>query len=485
MGDRPNILLICNDQQRHDYLGYAGATWVRTPNLDRLAERGTVFTHAYTNSPLCVPARCALATGLLPHRYAGMFNHSYMPMRLPTLYRRLREGGYWTGFVGKLDLVKPAEKTGPDGRLPVFEEAGFSEACLAATSMVPMKTPENAYLWHLEKRGLWERFNEDRRARCPLPGLVDVGFYGFPPVDLRTAGLPKDWVIRVSQDLPFAGDDHHDHFCASKALEWLEKAPPGRPWFLQVNFCGPHEPFDPPREYGERYRKAEVPEAIPADLMGKPRNMRDRFITDDAESIRYTRRQYCAMIEHLDAQVGRLVERLEQRGELENTVIIFTADHGEMLGDFGLYTKHVPYEASGRIPLMMCGPGIAAGRRSDALVELMDLNPTCCQLAGLPVQKNIDARSMMPLAREKPEPSTSAARENAVMVMYNFAALRTRRWKYARHYNDLEELYDLEADPQERHNLIADAAGQREHTALRWQLLGALNGRMNEGGWTR
>jgi choline-sulfatase len=312
---------------------------------------------------------------------------------------------------------------------------------------------------------------------------VDVGFYGYPPLDVRTAGLPKDWVIRVSQDLPFSGEDHHDNFCASKAIEWLGRAPAGRPWFLQVNFSGPHEPFDPPAEYGAKYWKAEVPEPIPADLTGKPRNMQERFITDDRESIRYTQRQYCAMIEHLDAQVGRLLKTVEERGELENTVIIFTADHGEMLGDFGLYTKHVPYEASARIPMMMCGPGIAAGRRSDALVELMDLNPTCCQIAGLPGQADIDARSMMPLVQEKAEPS--AARENAAMVMYCFAALRTRKWKYARHYNDLEELYDLEADPQERHNLIAEPAGQREHTALRWKLLGELNGRMNEGKWMR
>ena len=375
----PNILLICADHFRHDYTGYAGAAWVRTPNLDRLAANGTVFTHAYTNSPICAPARCSLATGLLPRRCGCLTNQDYLPLRLPTFYQRLRNHGYWTGFVGKLDLEKLGEEqqSAPDGRLPIHYSLGFCEPCQTDGSMLPIAKPDKAYAAYLAGKGLLETFNRDRRERGSyLPGLVDVAYYGFPHVDLANAGLPADWVARVSQDSPFASEDHCDGFCGRKAAEWLEHVGDLRPWFLQVNFCGPHDPYDPPPEFARESRDAAVPDPIPADFAGKPARIAKRFVTDHLESVRFTRRQYSALVAHLDFQIGRLLAALAKRGMAENTVILFTSDHGDMLGDHGLYIKHVPYEASARIPLLLSGPGIPRGRRSDALVELMDLNPT-------------------------------------------------------------------------------------------------------------
>jgi choline-sulfatase len=482
---KPNILLICTDQHRHDYLGYNGASWLRTPNLDQLAANGAVFTHAYTNSPICAPARCSLATGLLPHRFGRLNNQHYVPERLPTFYQRLRDGGYWTGFVGKLDLQKIGEQrqVRRDGRLPLHARLGFCEPCHFEGSMLPIKEPSDPYSFHLAERGLLEAQNRDRQARSLLPGLVDVAYYGFPPVDLANAGLPKDWVARVSQDSPFSGIDHADGFCGSRAVEWINDVSAERPWFLQANFFGPHDPFDPPPDFAARYRGAAVPDPIPADYTGKPRQAARRFITDDLESIRFTRRQYCALIEHLDFWIGKLLETLKARAMLENTVIIFTSDHGEMLGDFGLYIKSVPYEASARVPLLLSGPGIPRGLRSDALVELLDLNATCCELAGLTPHDNLDSRSLVPFLRQ-PE-NAAPHRETVLFEEYHYVAIRNRRWKYANWYNDLEEIYDLENDPEERHNLLGDPAGQKAHADLRWEMVRQINRRTAEGGWSR
>ena len=165
-----------------------------------------------------------------------------------------------------------------------------------------------------------------------------------------------------------------------------------RPWFYQANFIGHHDSLWAPTEYAEQYRDAAVPDPIPANTMGKPSWVGRRFITDDEDAILFTRRQYSACIKSIDRWVWRMLQVLEERKILEDTIVIFASDHGEMLGDFGLYTKNVPYEASIRVPLALCGPGISEGSVIDALVELIDLTATIFDIAGLPAQENIDAR---------------------------------------------------------------------------------------------
>ena len=153
----------------------------------------------------------------------------------------------------------------------------------------------------------------------------------------------------------------------------------------------------------------------------------------------------------IDAQIGQILDALERRGQLDDTYIVFSSDHGEMLGDHGLYTKSAAYEASLRVPLIVAGPGIAGGRSSDALCELIDLNATICDLAGLPPQEGIDARSLKPVL----DGAADTHREDAVAALDNFRCLRTATHKYIHNHNDRHELYDLEADPDELYN-IAD-----------------------------
>jgi transposase InsO family protein len=250
------------------------------------------------------------------------------------------------------------------------------------------------------------------------------------------------------------------------------------PWFYQANFIGSHDPYWPPPEYAERYRDAPVPGAIPVDLDGKPAWVGRRFITDDSASIAFVRRQYSACIESIDAWVGRMLDVLEEGAMLDNTVVIFTSDHGDMLGDFGLFTKRVAYEASVRVPLIVSGEGVPAGSTSDALVEWFDLNPTICELADLPPQESINARSLAPILRG----TGTTHREHVLSALYNFRAVRSRRWKYVRDVNDTAELYDLESDPLKRENLIGRDG---EPAARARELSQVLEMRWRQGMWRR
>jgi choline-sulfatase len=174
----------------------------------------------------------------------------------------------------------------------------------------------------------------------------------------------------------------------------------------------------------------------------------------------------------IDDQLCRMLNVLEERGMADNTSVVYTSDHGEMLGDHGLYTKGVAYEAALRVPLIVAGPGIEGGEISDALVELIDLNPTVCELAGLPPQQNIDARSFVPVLHGE----TEAHRTEAVSALRHLRCIRTGRYKLIQNYNDVDELYDLESDPEERDN-IAD-----QEPELVRDLQRRLNERFLEGG---
>jgi choline-sulfatase len=265
-----------------------------------------------------------------------------------------------------------------------------------------------------------------------------------------------------------------DAYIGRRAAAWLESVPMDFPWHYFVSFVGPHNPFDPPTEYAEHFRDAPMPDPISDTMEGKPDWVRAKDQGLTPEEITVTQRQYCAAIELIDDQIGQMMDVLESRDMLENTVIVYTSDHGEMLGDHGLYTKSVPYEASVRIPLIVAGPGIERGV-SDALVELIDLNPTVCELAGLPPQEDIDARTLVPVLTGGRE----AHRTETVSAIRNFRCLRTAQVKYVEHLNDRDELYDLAEDPHELVNL-ADAQPERRRALSR-----RLHARYLEGQWRR
>jgi len=451
---RPNILFIMDDQHRFDYLGCAGADFLHTPNLDRLAERGVRFTRCITNSPVCAPARIGLATGLQPSRVGSLDNASFLPLSVPTYYQRLRDHGYRVGCVGKLDLAKPDRYNGRFGDRPCVYAWGFThpEECEGKMHAGSSPTPIGPYTYYLQERGLLQKFHEDYRMRDA-----------------------KGWTVDAAHDSVLPTEDFEDAYIGRRAVRWIENVPDDFPWYYFVSFVGPHDPFDPPTEYADRYRNADVPEPIHDNLEGKPSWLRDRLVEADPEKIAVTRRQYCGAIALIDDQIGSILDALERRGMIDNTFIIFTSDHGEMLGDHGFYGKSKPYEQAVRVPLIVAGPGIEGGRVSDALIELIDLNPTVCELAGLPPRENIDARSFVPILRGE----VTTHRTETVSCIRNFRLIRTERYKLVQNYNDITELYDLEEDPHELNNI----AGERPD--LVQKLSARLRERFLEDKWLR
>jgi choline-sulfatase len=450
-----------DDQHRWDYIdvGTTGG-FVDTPNIRGLAAEGTNFTHCMCNAPLCAPSRIGLATGLLPERLGALDNHAYTPRSHTTYYQRLRDHGYRVGAVGKLDLSKPDTFLGVDGARPAAYGLGFTDPLETEGKMNAgrVRTLDGPYRNFLHERGLLDAFYRDYQDR-----------------------LAKRWVKGASHDSVLPTDAFHDVFIGRKAVEWIEGVREEFPWHLFVSFVGPHTPFDPPRSYAERYRNRPTPPAIKDDFQGKPAWVQHGALAMSDEEIAHTRRQYAAAITVIDDMVGEVIAALDRRGMRENTIIIFASDHGEMLGDHSRYNKDVAYEPSLRVPMIMAGPGIPEGRSSEALVELNDLNPTICELAGLPSQENIDARSFTPTLYG----DAAEHREYTVAALREFRTIRTRRHKLISSSSREIELYDLDRDPDELHNLAAPPYHDSAYDEIRSDLQGKLRDRFLEGAWRR
>jgi choline-sulfatase len=453
---QPNVLFIMADQWRGDWLGAVGADFLRTPNIDRLAAQGVTMRRCYSNTPVCAPARIGLTTGLQPVRLGALSNHAFLPTRVPTIYQRFRDQGYKVGCVGKLDLAKPDDYNGPGGDRPCVFGWGFThpEECegkMHAGRGTPER-PLGPYGEFLRQRGLLQRFHDDYERR------KKAGFVG------------------ASEDSVLPTDAFEDVYIGRRAAEWIEQQRGDFPWHYVVSFVGPHNPFDPPREYADRWRHADIPPATPGRASGKPPWVmeRDRHISDEHTMI--ARRQYAAAIEVIDDMIGEILNALERSGQAENTYIVFVSDHGEMLGDHGIWTKLVPYEPSVHVPCVVAGPGIEAGRTSGALAELIDVGATVCDLAGIGVMDDVDATSFAPLLRG----DTEEHREDVLAVADPYKMLRTERYKLIQSADEIHtELYDLVEDPLEQHNIAAD---EPELTEALWR---RYLTRLLAGKWTR
>jgi arylsulfatase A-like enzyme len=428
---RPNMLFFFPDQHRPDWLGLNPALPLRTPFLDDLARRGVRFTHAFTPSPLCSPARACLATGRSYSRCGVLNNGQNTPLTLPTYYRALRDSGYTVAGVGKFDLHKPGLNWGLDGR-NLVREYGFTDgvdnegkgdaimACLRNG-----RRPKGPYLAFLESRGLLET-----HLRMYEPYLGQPGWLDFPAVT----------------DLP--DEAYCDNWVADNARRFLRDFPRDRPWHLVVNFTGPHGPFDVTADMHRRWQGVELPD--PHD-----NHEPDRAV------IRERRRNYAAMIENIDRLCAGLAAEVAARGEADRTLIVYSSDHGEMLGDHGRWGKSVWYQPSGGIPLIVAGPGVEPGVASRALVQLHDLAATFLDFAGAPALPESDALSLRPLL----EGRTGVHREVVVGGLINPRRGMDRRmacdgrFKLVLESDQPPILFDLESDPCEDVNVAADHPG--------------------------
>lgn len=366
MGRQPNFLFFLPDQHRRDWLGVNDALPLPTPNLDGLAARGVRFTRAYTPSPLCAPARACLASGRA-YGACGVFgNRQDYPLGLPTYYQALRGAGYRVGGVGKFDLHKDLTKPlfwGLDGSR-LLAEWGFTEGVDnegkmdGSSSYVSSgRQPQGPYLHYLAQRGLADVYVEEhaRRGEC---------------MSAYTTALPDD--------------AYCDNWLSENGLRFLRGFPQGQPWHLVVNFTGPHGPMDVTASMRERWKDVPFP----------PPHDNDH---EDREGLLRVRQNYAAMIENIDRQIGRFLAVVEERGEMADTVVVYSSDHGEMLGDHSRFGKGTWYEPSSGVPLIVAGPGLRQGYVSDALVSLHDLAATFLDFAGLDPLPDADARSLRPL----------------------------------------------------------------------------------------
>lgn len=366
----PNVLFFFTDQQRPDFVGMHPRVPVRTPNLERLARRGVYFTDAVCPSPLCGPSRACLASGMEYDR-CGVLDHTRnYPLGRRTLYGRLRdEAGYHTMGCGKFDLHKPEFTWGVDGQQSLDEwgfVAGQDSAGKWATqnSWQEHGGPNDPYMAHLRERGLAETHLGDYAKR------LERG-------------------VSATFPTPLPDDAYADNFVAAAGLDLLDDAPDDGPWFLQVNFSSPHDPWDVTERMHDWYRGEDA-----VDFPGpSPVSSDDGFTGETHNEIR---RNYAAMVENVDRHLGRYLDRLAERGELEDTLVLFASDHGEMLGDRGRWMKQRPYQPSVGVPMVVAGPGVREGHVSEEPASVLDLHATVLERAGLDAG-DVDSRSLNPL----------------------------------------------------------------------------------------
>lgn len=413
------------DQHRHDWLEMNPAIPVRTPNLKRLAERGVRFTQVFTPSPLCAPARVCLAAGKEYDRCRVPDNVTDYPINQTTFYTLLRENGYHVMGCGKFDLHKATFDWGLDGKR-LIKEWGFSYGIDNAGKRNAVasgaKEPKDPYMAFLKKRGLLDIHVEDFKKR-----VKDIGGYTFPT--------------------PLPDDAYCDNWVAGNGLKLLRHAPEGKPWFLQVNFTGPYPPWDVTKRMHKLYENVDFPQP-------------NRCTEVSPEDNLATRRNYSAMIENIDHWLGVYIEELKRRGEWENTIIVYSSDHGEALGDHNWWGKFLPDQPSVGVPLILAGPGIRKGLVSDALVSIMDLAATFLGYAGVPRPADMDSLSLKPLLCGK----KNTHREYVLSGLERWRLVFDGRYKLSKGYKGTL-LFDLKTDPLENNNLADTSKDQVERLA--------------------
>ncbi|HJO07652.1 MAG TPA: sulfatase-like hydrolase/transferase [Chloroflexota bacterium] len=426
---RPNILFLIPDQHRWDFMETTLGLPVRMPNLEELAARGIRFNQAIVNSPLCAPSRASLASTRNYHRTGVEDNFQDYPLDLPTFYQALRTAGYRTGGVGKFDLHKKTSDWGPDGKR-CLDEWGFSDGVdnEGKWDMVwnCADEPKGPYSGYLHGRDLMAAHVADMATRAP--GTDEHRNYG------QTAPSP----------LP--EEAYSDNWLTEHGLDIINGFPTDTPWFLQVNFTGPHEPNDVTARMHARWQGVEFPEA-------------HRNTQHNRDFHNRVRQNYSAILENIDRQIGRLLEAVAARGELDNTIVVYSSDHGEMLGDNDLWAKTHPNQGSIAVPLVVAGPGVQKGVKSDALVALIDLAGTFVDYGEATLPPGSDALSLRPTL----EGTATTHREHVFSGMtregttLDWDLVWDGRYKLVIHRQADDELFDLDNDPFENDNIIDSA----------------------------
>ena len=451
---RPNILFIHSDQHRYDCVGVNGHPFLQTPHLDRLAAEGMNFTHAFTPIPLCTPARVSLLTGQWPTEHLAVANwHSEAPRPphddLPTFSQSLQDNGYFLGYIGKWH-VHPIL-----GAL----DYGFDEYIVEEG---PFKRAEQ-YGFHKT--------------------IIDPDTLSYESWR-KGQGIPsrpktRGWLGEVD---PFITPEQSRlAWGADQVIDMVERrnALPG-PWLIRWDPSEPHLPNVVPEPYFSMYPPEQIPPwpSFPDPLIGKPyiqAQQRRTWRVDDWEWAQWSEvvSPYLGEISLMDAQIGRILDALDRLGLAENTLVVYSTDHGDLCGGHGMFDKQfVMYDDVTRVPLIMRWPEhIPAGSQCDAFVSHeIDLASTFCEIGGAAIPDTFSGQGLLPLMsgeQDNGREDIFSMYHGNLFGMYSQRMVRDRRWKYVWNATAEDELYDLESDPGEIHNLAANSDHQDELDRLR------------------
>jgi choline-sulfatase len=449
--DRPNILMIAVDDLRPE-LGCYGVNRVISPNIDRLAAEGTVFNRAYVQQAVCGPSRTSILSGLRPNSTGILNNNTMIRDARPditTLPQHFKAHGYHTVSLGK---IYHHDRDDPDGwSEPVWRPFGISYGWRN------YRHPDNRALI----RELHAGYDERKRANFPLGRVKGPAYEAMDlPDNVYPDGLVADTAVHAIQRLT----EHH------------------RPFFLAVGFYKPHLPFACPQKYWDLYDPADIelpdndrwPTGAPQIANPDSKELRQyhgiaqegRLSDDEARKMIHG---YLACVSYMDAQVGRVMGQLAASGQADNTVVVLWGDHGWHLREQGLWAKQTNFELGARAPLIVRAPGKKPGQSTDALVELVDLYPSLCELAGLPAPSHLEGTSFAPLLEEPKRKWKSAAfsqfqRPYTNKPLYMGISMRTERYRFIR-WTGLEPPHKLHAmalfdhwnDPNETKNIAGQA----------------------------
>ena len=441
---RPNILLVHSDQHRFDCVGVNGHPFLKTPNMDRLAAEGMNFTHAFCPIPLCTPERVSLLNGQWPTEHLCIANWDTEaprpPRPAPTFSQALRDAGYFLAYVAKWHVDQEKDPL----------HYGFNEY-----------VPEGQYFKWRKDEGL-----------PPYPRTAR--WFGEPDPHIRPEDSKLAW-----------GADH--------IIRILESC--ARPFFIRWDPTEPHLPNVVPEPFCSMYPPSQIPPwpSFPDPLLGKPYIQAQQRRTWKLDKWTWEQwapivGRYLGEISLMDAQLGRILDALDRLGLAENTLVIYTTDHGDMCGGHGMIDKHfIMYDDVTRVPLMMRWPGrIPPGATCDAfLAHAIDLASTFCDVAGAPIPNTFRGQSLLPLATchspltPRPSPLVPRPCRQDIFSMYHGnqfglysqRMVRDRRWKYVWNATAEDELYDLASDPAELHNRATDPSCTADLNRLRHRLI--------------
>ncbi len=489
---RPNILFIMTDQQRWDCVGANGNTLIQTPAMDRLAARGANFTRAFVASPVCVPSRVSFFTGRYAHSHRNRVNYTPLDPSEVLMQARLKAAGYRTASIGKLHYY-PATKE--EARRTGFDHVELHDGVKATdlwsdyVKWLRAEHPDTPTNYRALAKDIAPGKNPYRAA---LPTeLTDTAW---------TGARARDYLKKLTRP---------DKDTTTGKGGAASAAAPAAPFFLYVSFWKPHSPYEIAPPYDSMYDNVTIPlpetfteadlPSLPLPLQKLATRGKGGLQVLDPERLEWVYRSYYGAISHVDHEIGLLLDVLEASGQADNTLIVFTSDHGDQLWEHGIVGKNCFFESSIRVPFMLSLPGrVAPGQHREEMIPAVDLLPTVLDFAGLPVPPEVQGRSFAPLIDNTGRPyipHDAVYCENIIPEVITNGSLdlpfekgrgvdgirhpdakmvRTGRWKYCYYPDGYAELYDLQADPDETTNLAGLPQHHETEDTLRTRLLNWL-----------